>query len=540
MLVLIANCVSLDYEKLLISNDIEPAWSHTEGQIVVMGSRAFSELTAANTPTTTAPPEETFSSTSSSPFSNRMILVMTRDTQKTAPIDPQIYKSAQLVPGVYFVSLSEVLQFHRLNSERKIYIAGGLQIFKLFESWTQEIILFRCISICDPNPESHPSQEHILKPPTKEFILSEWSNDKKENSDIGQSQSRMTTTMLHYTFHNRKNTADDLATAEYRYLLLLRRILYSINRGDTTVRPDRTQVGTYSVFGTQMRFDIRTTIPLLTTKRVSFKGVVEELLWILQGHTDAKLLSRRGVKIWDANTSRAFLDQRGLAHYPEGVLGPGYGFQLRFFGATYAPEYADMNRLPGRTTTTEEEHGNYETKETVTARERIGGVDQLAAVERLLREDPFSRRILISMWNPAALEATALAPCHYSIQFYVEEALPGDADRRHWLSCMLTMRSNDLVCGFPWNIASYSVLTWILALRAGMRPKDIVYSCGDAHIYANHVKQVETQILREPRPFPALHIDASVATKDWSKMTGQDFGIIGYFPHAAIPAQMAV
>jgi thymidylate synthase len=543
MMILIATCVSLEDGKTTLTTDevekwntrnMSEAWSQTAEKVVVMGSRTFDEWSAksASAPAAAAAASSALEQKN---LDGRTIFVLTRT--KSQPLN----FGETIGPGIYFVSLNDFLKFYSIKCKPTTYFVGGFEIFHLFWPWVHEIILFKTTtpwidfdstiieeSLYSSDPESarpHEIKTKCLQPLAKDFVLVHW---KVGDSSVNE------TTLLHYRNHVRINKNQALTTltkyenpeehAEYRYLLLLRKVLSS------GMRPDRTQIGTYSVFGTQLRFDIRTTIPLLTTKRVSFKGVIEELLWILQGHTDAKILARRGVKIWNANTSRDFLDGRGL-DYPEGVLGPGYGFQLRFFGATYAPEYADMSNPSG---------GKSGIGSATSAKEWIGGVDQLAAVERLLHKDPFSRRILISMWNPAALDATALVPCHYSIQFYVEEAAPGDADRRHWLSCMLTMRSNDLVCGFPWNIASYSVLTWILAMRAGMRPKDIVYSCGDAHIYANHERQVKEQLLREPRPFPGLRIDASVATKDWSEMTRADFSVVGYFPHPAIPAPMAV
>jgi thymidylate synthase len=134
------------------------------------------------------------------------------------------------------------------------------------------------------------------------------------------------------------------------------------------------------------------------------------------------------------------------------------------------------------------------------------------------------------------MDNTALMPCHYSVQFYVEE----DSSNKKWLSCHFTMRSNDLMCGFPWNIASYSILTHILARRCGMTAKEIIYSCGDTHIYQNHFGQVERQLARKPRPFPGLWMDESIKEKDWSQMTVDDFKIIGYFPHPSISSPMAI
>jgi thymidylate synthase len=234
----------------------------------------------------------------------------------------------------------------------------------------------------------------------------------------------------------------------------------------------------------------------------------------MQGNTDAKILQRRGVHIWDGNTSREFLDGRGLQHYPEGILGAGYGWQLRHHGAEYSSELADVTTLD---------------------RSQIGGFDQLKYVEDLLKNEPFSRRIMFSYWNPSDFHKTALIPCHTQCQFYVTE----DQGVRY-LSCMYGMRSNDFVCGKPFNLVFYSVLTYILAKRNNMLPKEIIYTCGDCHIYSNHEEQVREQLKRTPRPFPKLKLNDSLVTKDWSEMTVDDFEIIGYFPHPKILAPMAI
>jgi thymidylate synthase len=298
-------------------------------------------------------------------------------------------------------------------------------------------------------------------------------------------------------------------TEEYKYLHFMNNILTNGNK-----RSDRTGTGTVSLYGNQMRFDISQTIPLMTTKRVPFKTIVEELLWFCRGDTDAKVLQKKGVKIWDGNTSREFLDNQGLFHYPEGVLGAGYGFQWRFQGAKYSHSFADTSQIDTSL---------------------IGGFDQLKYVEDLLEKDPFSRRIVISAWNPSDFDKTSLVPCHILIQFYVEEI----AGEKH-LSCQFYMRSNDVFLANVFNVVSYSVLTHILAKRHNMKPKEIIYTCGDSHIYSNHIEQVKEQLERNPRPFPKVVVSDSVKHKDWSEMTIDDFELVGYFPYPAIKAPMAV
>jgi len=281
-------------------------------------------------------------------------------------------------------------------------------------------------------------------------------------------------------------------------------------------RKDRTSTGTISTFGNQIRFDISNTIPLMTTKRVPYKTIIEELLWFCRGDSDAKILQAKGIKIWDGNTSREFLDKRGLIHYPNGVIGPQYGFLWRHFGATYSPDFADSSKIDTSL---------------------IGGFDQLKYVEDLLQNDPFSRRIMISAWSPNQLNEQVLPSCHHTIQFYVEE---DTHTQEKYLSCMFIMRSNDVFLANVYNVICYTILTYILAKKYNMKPKEIIYTCGDTHIYKNHIEAVQQQITNLPRPFPKLILDESIIHKDWKDITIDDFDIVGYFPHGTIKAPMAV
>eukprot|EP00933_Yihiella_yeosuensis_P055520 TRINITY_DN5433_c1_g1_i1.p1 TRINITY_DN5433_c1_g1~~TRINITY_DN5433_c1_g1_i1.p1 ORF type:complete len:500 (-),score=109.72 TRINITY_DN5433_c1_g1_i1:392-1891(-) len=284
---------------------------------------------------------------------------------------------------------------------------------------------------------------------------------------------------------------------EYQYLEAIREI---IEQG--VHQEDRTGVGTRSMFGKMMRFDLRKGFPLLTTKRVFWRGVMEELLWFVKGDTNGKHLSEKGIKIWDGNGSREFLDKRGLSHREEGDLGPVYGFQWRHFGA----EYKDM-------------HTDYTGQ----------GVDQLAECIRKIKEDPTDRRILLSAWNPADLHLMALPPCHMFCQFYVAN---GE------LSCLMYQRSCDMGLGVPFNIASYSLLTLMMAQVCGLKPGEFVHTLGNAHVYQNHVEPLKTQLERTPRPFPILKVNPEV--KDIDGFKASDFELIGYSPHGKIAMEMAV
>uniref|UniRef100_T1IL89 Thymidylate synthase n=1 Tax=Strigamia maritima TaxID=126957 RepID=T1IL89_STRMM len=285
---------------------------------------------------------------------------------------------------------------------------------------------------------------------------------------------------------------------EYKYLDQLQEIL---DHG--SVREDRTKTGTLSLFGMQARYNLRNNeFPLLTTKRVFWRGVVEELLWFIKGSTDTKELNSKGVNIWNGNSSREFLDQVGLNSNPEGDVGPVYGFQWRHFGAKYKGANADYTQQ---------------------------GFDQLEHVIDLIRNNPFDRGIIMSSWNPSDLSKMALRPCHVLAQFYVSE---GE------LSCQLYQRSADMGLGVPFNIASYSLLTCILAHVTNLKPGDFIHSLGDAHVYLNHVDAIKEQLSRTPRSFPKLFIDRVFNNID--EFVAADIRLVGYKPHPVIKMDMAV
>lgn len=292
---------------------------------------------------------------------------------------------------------------------------------------------------------------------------------------------------------------NEKAHPEEQYLSLIQKIL---DKGNT--RHDRTGTGTISLFGDQMRFPLQGehSFPLLTTKRVFWKGVVEELLWFIRGETNGKKLSEKGIKIWDGNGSRAYLDSVGLGHREEGDLGPIYGFQWRHFGA----DYIDC-------------HTDYSGK----------GVDQLKDCIEKIKESSTDRRIIMSAWNPTALPSMALPPCHMFCQFYVAN---GE------LSCLMYQRSCDMGLGVPFNIASYSLLTCLLAHHCGLKPGEFIHTLGDAHVYLNHVDPLKEQLKREPRKFPTLKI---VNTKEnIEDYEFSDFVLEGYEPHPPIKMEMSV
>lgn len=285
---------------------------------------------------------------------------------------------------------------------------------------------------------------------------------------------------------------------EYQYLELIQKILK-----EGKPKGDRTGTGTISLFGAQMRFSLRdSTMPLLTTKRVFWRGVVEELLWFIKGSTDAKLLSDKGVHIWDANASREFLDDAGFCDREEGDLGPVYGFQWRHFGAEYNGK-----------------DSNYKGQ----------GVDQLYNLIELIKINPNNRRLILTAWNPMDVHKMSLPPCHCLAQFYVSD---GE------LSCQLYQRSADVGLGVPFNIASYALLTHMIAHLTNLKPGDFVHTLGDAHVYMNHVEPLKEQLTRTPGQFPKINFRRKLQSID--DFTFDDIELVGYKPQCSISMKMSV
>jgi thymidylate synthase len=261
------------------------------------------------------------------------------------------------------------------------------------------------------------------------------------------------------------------------YLDLLRHVL---DHGK--FKADRTGTGTYSLFGAQARFDLRASFPLVTTKKVHLKSIIYELLWFLRGETNVRWLQERGVTIWDEWADAA------------GNLGRVYGAQ-----------WTDWRSGDGRS------------------------INQIDTVIDQIRRNPDSRRLIVTAWNPGEIEGMALPPCHTLFQFFVQD---GE------LSCQLYQRSADLFLGVPFNIASYALLTLMVAQVTGLKPGDFVHTFGDLHIYANHLEQVKLQLSREPRPLPRMKLNPAV--KNLRDFQFEDFTLEGYDPHPPIKAPVAV
>ncbi len=261
------------------------------------------------------------------------------------------------------------------------------------------------------------------------------------------------------------------------YLDLLRLVL---DHGD--FKPDRTGTGTYSVFGAQARFDLTQGFPLLTTKKLHLKSIIHELLWFVRGDTNVRSLQEKGVTIWNE-----WADESGD------------------LGRVYGAQWCDWRTPDGRS------------------------IDQIAGLIAQIKKNPDSRRLIVSAWNPGELDKMALPPCHALFQFYVSNGR---------LSCQLYQRSADLFLGVPFNIASYALLTLMVAQVCDLKPAEFIHTFGDLHLYANHLDQAREQLAREPRPLPTMTLNPAV--RDIRGFQFEDFTLSGYDPHPAIKAPIAV
>lgn len=284
---------------------------------------------------------------------------------------------------------------------------------------------------------------------------------------------------------------------EEQYLNLIKKIIES---GE--IRETRNSI-TKSIFSERLEFDISNSIPFITTKKLAWKTVIKELLWFLSGSTDNQKLLDENVKIWIGNSTREYMDSIGFTSREENDLGPVYGHQWRHFNAEYINQKTD-----------------YTDK----------GIDQIKQVIDLLKNDPMSRRIILSAWNPSQISQMNLPPCHMFCQFYVSS--------KKELSCMMYQRSADVGLGLPFNIASYAVLTYILGKLTNLKPKKLIINIGDAHIYENHIETLKEQITREPFVFPTLEINPEKEFRNVEDFKINDFLVTNYSYHEILKMDM--
>lgn len=423
------------------------------------------------------------------PLSSRINIVL---TSKYEELNEENKKCAKYNNLVYVKNYENLYNWMQSNESHinDIFVIGGGQIYNdfLYNEECCQYFTTATLYITKINEKYECNAKFPRIPPNYTVtncsdIMSEY-NDKTEKT-------------LKY-YYMSYNLSDDYYHDELNYLNTLKNVISNAKE-----RHDRTGEGTISHFGCHARYDLSRSFPLLTTKRVYWKGIVEELLWFLKGDTNAQHLIDKNVHIWDLNTTREFLDNAGLSHLKERDGGPIYGFNFRHFGANYV----DCDT-------------NYEGQ----------GVDQVKEVLRMIKEEPHSRRIIINLWNPSDLKKVCLPACHTLYQFYV------DGDN---LSCSLYQRSGDLGLGVPFNIASASLMTHIFAHLSGKKAYELVHTIGDAHIYKNHITAIEEQLKRTPTPFPILKIRER-DQKEVEDYVYDDFIIMGYEPLPTIKMDMAV
>jgi thymidylate synthase len=286
---------------------------------------------------------------------------------------------------------------------------------------------------------------------------------------------------------------------EQPYLDLLKRVL---EKG--SIEENRTKIPCHVLFGEQIRFSISNSFPLLTTKKMFWKGIVEELLWFIKGQTDNSILKEKGVNIWNGNSSRESLDNRGLSKYKEGDCGPIYSFQWTHFGAQYKDCDTDYTNQ---------------------------GINQIDYIIDEIKNNPNSRRIMMTAWNPVDIKDMCLPPCHTSVQFHVRQG--------KYLSCHMYQRSCDSFLGLPFNIASYALLTYLIAKKTNLIPDELIISFGNVHIYENHIEAVKEQLSREPMEWCQVEID-DTSTWDMNTIVFEQIHLKNYNSAGTIKAPMAI
>ena len=422
------------------------------------------------------------------PLENRINLIVSNNHYESIEEEAEKHSNTYV-----FNTIDQAIIYSFSNDAvENLYVIGGASLYNYFI----ENSLFDSMYLTDIiTPKNIPSDTFFptinIENYTIEHVASYIENDVKSLADGSIIPS------LKFTINKYSNLIKNTIyknDEELQYLNILADVL---NNGD--IRETRNAT-TISKFGVKMEFNITEYFPLLTTKKVYWKGIVHELLWFINSKTDSKELEKNNVKIWSGNSTRDYLDSIGLNHYDEGTCGPIYGFQWRHFNAEYKGPDEDYTNK---------------------------GIDQLQNCIDLIKNDPTSRRIFMTAWNPCQLQEMALPPCHVSYQFYVRNG--------KYIDCQMYQRSGDLFLGVPFNIASTALLTYIIATKTNYIPGKIIIIIGDAHIYSNHIEQVKTQLLRKPYQFPCLKINKQDNIEDY---TFDDFNITSYYPHPNIKAQM--
>ena len=446
-----------------IPDDLKWFKRHTKDNIVIMGYNTWCSLPVK-------------------PLPDRLNIVLTENNFDTL----SELNNENIKP---FKSFEESRKFvEETYPDKKLFVIGGEKLYDYI--YLKYSFLIESYYITEVDKVFHNINDLIvsrcnIKPNSN--YLKVFEKDCSTMGNIYGSEKEM----INYSF-NIYLRRDKMNKNEYQYLDLLKKIYNEKNTKSTR------NAEVFSSFGEKMVFDLREGFPLLTTKRMGYKTILRELLWFLSGSTDNKVLQDKNVHIWDQNASKEFLKTRGL-DYPEGDLGPVYGFQWRHFGAKY--QGVD---------------GDYQGQ----------GIDQIKYIIETIKKDPSSRRLIFSAWNPCDIDKMALPPCHVMIQFSVSG---------EFLDAQLYQRSGDMFLGVPFNIASYSFLLHIIAKLTNYKARYLHHVLGDAHIYSNHLDVVEQQLERVPYDFPELKMGYF---SDIDNIKEEDFTIHNYKSHPSLKTEM--
>lgn len=481
----------------------------------------FKELT---TDTTVIYGRKTFESLNSVPLKNRNNIIVSSSLKETSTFNSYIVNS---IKSAFHVAIG-------LN--KKIFVIGGSSLIKSFykEYPNQCEFIYKTFINYDYKCDTKLIVDNINM--KKVVIKNETDYDPIMNKDINLS-------FIRY----------EPITSEFQYINLLSDILQTGEK-----RMDRTETGTISKFGKQLEFDLTDGFPLLTTRKVYWKGVVEELLWMLRGETDSKILENKNVNIWKGNTSKSFISNLGL-NIPEGDIGKGYGHQWRNFGGSKYYPYYNYLEHSNKKTFSDAYNSHFDNKyepctiiqtrdtnkysdaylSAMNMKEEKDGVDQIKEVIHLLKNDPYSRRIRFTGWNPIDLKKTVLPACHCSCDFYVRD--------KKYLDAKVFQRSCDVFLGAPFNIASYSLLIMIFCKMFNLHAGKLYYSLGDSHIYNNHIEQASKLITRSLRKLPNVKVSkifkgttVDTLLTELESLNLSDFELLNYNPHPVIKGEMAI
>lgn len=414
------------------------------------------------------------------PLKDRTNIIISKNNYSNIELSENILK---------FKSFEECIDFLKNKDYNDVFLIGGGQLYNyVFSNYEESInCIFETITHVNINDKNSSSIVYL------ENSISDTFEKIKHESNVGSVRLYNKEVIFVDYDYNTYQNKNYINRDEMQYIDLLTNIM------NNRVNRDSRNSEVISSFGEKMKFDLRNGFPLLTTKKMGWKTILRELLWFIKGSTDNKELNDKGVHIWDGNASKDFMESRGL-DYEENDLGPIYGFQWRHFGDKYID------------------------KDT----EYTGGIDQLKYVIDTIKNDPLSRRIILSAWNPVDLDKMALPPCHVMVQFYV------DVENKY-IDAQLYQRSGDMFLGVPFNITSYSLLLHIICKITGYKPRFLHHIIGDAHIYHNHINLVEKQLRMVPYNFPELLIKN---IDDIDNLNESMFEIKGYNSYNALKGNM--